>query len=82
MVESRLERMIENRDRLNARINLARQRAEKMQRKIQSKRIYLAGEYFIRLMDGDLNRVGKELQDAGLLEEKDKCLFFDGKPAH
>lgn len=76
MNEAQLQRLIANRDKLNARIGLVRQRVEKAERKADARRRYLAGEYFIRLMDGDLQRVGKELLDAGMLSERDKPLFF------
>ena len=70
-----LKRLEARRERLAARIQRLRGRANADERKRDTRRKILAGAYLIRLMGGDLNRVGLRLREAGYLAERDAGLF-------
>ena len=63
------------RERIAARIQRLRGRANAEERKRDTRRKILAGAYLIRLMGGDLKRVGLRLREAGYLEKRDAGLF-------
>lgn len=63
------------RERIAARIQRLRGRANAEERKRDTRRKILAGAYLIRLMGGDLKRVGLRLREAGYLERRDAGLF-------
>lgn len=71
----KLKRLEARRERLAARIQRIRGRANADERKRDTRRKILAGAYLIRLMGGDLKRVGLRLREAGYLAERDAGLF-------
>ncbi len=70
-----IQRMEAQRAKLDARIQLLKNRKNTEERKKDTRRKILAGAYFINLMQGDLQRVGDCLRDAGYLESRDLPLF-------
>ena len=60
---------------LDARIQSIRARTAKQERARDTRRKILAGAYFIKLLGGDLNRVGLRLKEAEFLEPRDYELF-------
>ena len=73
--QAKLKRMEAKRARLAARIQQLRGRANTAERKRDTRRKILAGAYLIKLMGGDLKRVGTRLRDAGYLHARDAALF-------
>jgi hypothetical protein len=71
----KLKRMEARRERLAARIQQLRGRANAQERKRDTRRKILAGAYLIRFMGGDLKRVGLRLREAGYLSSRDADLF-------
>ena len=74
----KLKRLEARRERIAARIQRLRGRANADERKRDTRRKILAGAYLIRLMGGDLRRVGMRLRDAGYLEKREADLFCLG----
>lgn len=75
---SELEKLqkLESRQRtLDARIQSIRARAAREERARETRRKILAGAYFIKLLGGDLTRVGMRLKEANFLAVKDEALF-------
>lgn len=70
-----IRRMEEKRAKLSARIQLLKNRKSEEERKQDTRRKILAGAYFIKKMEGDLQGIGQLLDDAGFLEERDRPLF-------
>lgn len=70
-----IDRLIDQRNKLNARIEQLRNRELAEERKRDTRRKILAGAYFIRLLDNDLQRVGRELIADKMLLERDYTLF-------
>ena len=60
---------------LDARIQSIRTRTAKQERALDTRRKILAGAYFIKLLGGDLRRVGVRLKEANFLEARDEGLF-------
>ena len=60
---------------LEARIQSIRTRTSKQERALDTRRKILAGAYFIKLLGGDLRRVGMRLKEASFLEARDEGLF-------
>lgn len=75
MSKTNLDKLLEQRAQLEARIQQARNREAAEERKRDTRRKILAGAYFIKLAENDLQRVGKELISAGMLELRDYALF-------
>lgn len=75
MSKANLEKLLEQRVQLEARIQQARNREAAEERKRDTRRKILAGAYVIKLAENDLQRVGKELISAGMLEPRDYALF-------
>lgn len=73
--EAKLRELEARRLRLAARIQRMRGRMSAEERKRDTRRKILAGAYLIRLMGGDLQRVGLRLREAGFLKEQDASLF-------
>ena len=71
-----ISRLLEQRNKLNARIEQYRNKELAEERKRDTRRKILAGAYFIKLMDNDLEKVGETLLDDGMLEERDYSLFL------
>lgn len=71
----KLKRLEARRERIAARIQRLRGRANADERKRDTRRKILAGAYLIRLMGGDLKRIGLRLREAGYLENRDAGLF-------
>ena len=70
-----IDRLVDQRNKLNARIEQLRNRELAEERKRDTRRKILAGAYFIRLLDNDLQRVGRELIADKMLLERDYPLF-------
>lgn len=60
---------------LDARIHSLRARTAKQERALDTRRKILAGAYFIKLLGGDLTRVGMRLKEANFLAARDEVLF-------
>ena len=60
---------------LDARIQSIRARTAREERARETRRKILAGAYFIKLLGGDLTRVGKRLKEANFLAARDEALF-------
>ena len=78
MSEIKLEtiaRMRTQRQRLDARIANMESRKKAEERKKDTRRKILAGVYFIKLLGGDLKRLGLRLYEGGYLDERDFSLF-------
>jgi hypothetical protein len=75
MSKANLEKLLEQRAQLEARIQQTRNRETAEERKRDTRRKILAGAYVIKLAENDLQRVGKELIVAGMLEPRDYALF-------
>ena len=71
-----INKLVEQRNRLNARIEQIRNKELAEERKRDTRRKILAGAYFIKLMGGNLEKVGETLLDDGMLEERDFELFL------
>ena len=71
----KLKRLEARRERIAARIQQLRGQANTEERKRDTRRKILAGAYLIRLMGGDLKRVGMRLREAGYIEMRDAALF-------
>lgn len=74
-----IEKMQEQKAKLDARIQQLRNRQAMEERKKDTRRKILAGAYFIQLLGGDLEKVGNTLNDAGLLRSGELGLFCVGK---
>lgn len=74
-----IDRLVDQRNKLNARIEQLRNREFADERKRDTRRKILAGAYFIRLLDNDLQRVGRELIAEKMLLERDYPLFGLGR---
>jgi hypothetical protein len=72
---SRVDELLMQRDRLNKRIDLMRNRLEAEEKRKETRRKLLAGSYFMKLMDNDLERVGRELVAEGMLKPEEFKLF-------
>lgn len=72
-----IEKMQQQKARLDARIQQLRSRQAMEERKKDTRRKILAGAYFIKLMGGDLGLVAKEMDKAGHLRSEDRGLFFN-----
>lgn len=70
-----IDRLVERKKKLEARIQLLNNRKAKEERKKDTRRKILAGVYMIKLLGNDLSRVAQKLEEAGILKEKDKNLF-------
>jgi large subunit ribosomal protein L7/L12 len=73
--KAKLRELEARRVRLAARIQRMRGRMSAEERKKDTRRKILAGAYLIRLMGGDLQRVGRRLREAGFLNFRDAQLF-------
>lgn len=70
-----IEKMQEQKAKLDARIQQLKNRQAMEERKKDTRRKILAGAYFIHLMGSDLQKVGDTLKEAGYLRPDDVGLF-------
>ena len=70
-----LEKLLEQRTQLQARIDQTRNREAALEKSRDTRRMILAGAYVIRLAEYDMQKVGRELIAAGMLEQRDYALF-------
>lgn len=70
-----IEKMQEQKAKLDARIQQLRNRQAMEERKKDTRRKILAGAYFIKLMGDDLENVGQQLLEAGFISNKDFFMF-------
>lgn len=75
MSKTNLDKLLEQRAQLEARIQQVRSREAAEKRKWDTRRRILAGAYMIKLAENDLQRVGRELIAAGMLQPRDYGLF-------
>lgn len=75
MSKSNLERLLQQKAELEARIQQTKHREAAEERKRDTRRKILAGAYVIRLAEGDLKKLGEELITVGMLEQRDYALF-------
>ena len=73
--EIKLKKLEGKRERIQARIQRLRGHANAAERRRDTRRKILAGAFLIRLMGGDLKRVGSRLREAGFLRDQDLELF-------
>jgi hypothetical protein len=83
MSKPNLEKLLQQKAELEARIQQTRNREAAEERKRDTRRKILAGAYVIQLAENDLQKIGRELIAAGMLEPRDYALFgvendFDG----
>lgn len=71
-----IDKLLEQRNKLNARIEHYRNKELAEERKRDTRRKILAGAYFIKLMDNNLEKIGETLLHDGMLEERDYSLFL------
>ena len=77
-----LSRALEQRSKMDARIQLLRNRQASQDRKLDTRRKILAGAYFMKLLGNNLEKVGNKLLEAKMLQLRDRGLFFgDGGAA-
>jgi hypothetical protein len=71
-----IQKMQAQREKLNARIQLLKNKQASDARKQDARRKILAGAYLIEVLHhGDVRAVGEMLAQAGFLEERDRVLF-------
>lgn len=75
MSKPNLERLLQQKAELDARIQQTRNREAAEERKRDTRRKILAGAYVIQLAENDLKKLGRELITAGMLEPRDYALF-------
>ena len=75
MSKPNLDKLLQQRAELEARIQQTRNREMAEERKRDTRRKILAGAYVIKLAENDLKKLGKELISAGVLEPRDYALF-------
>jgi len=75
MSKPNLNKLLQQKAELEARIQQTRNREAMEERKRDTRRKILAGTYVIKLADNDLQKLGKELISAGMLEPRDYALF-------
>lgn len=71
-----INRLRDRKKQLEARIQQLENKKANEERRKDTRRKILAGAYLIKLLGGDLQRVGKKLEDASFLKPKDRDLFF------
>jgi methyl coenzyme M reductase gamma subunit len=75
MSKPNLNKLLQQKAELEARIQQTRNREAAEEKKRDARIFRLAGAYVIKLAENDLQRVGKELIAAGMLEPRDYGLF-------
>lgn len=70
-----IEKMVKQRARMDARIQLLKNKQTAQNSKIEICCKILAGEYFIKLMGGDMAKVGARLLEANFVDEKGAAVF-------
>ena len=75
MSKPNLNKLLQQKADLEARIQQTKNREAMEERKRDTRRKILAGAYVIKLADNDLQKLGKELISAGMLEPRDYALF-------
>lgn len=75
MSKPNLNKLLQQKAELEARIQQTKNREAMEERKRDARRKILAGAYVIKLGDNDLKKLGKELISAGMLEPRDYALF-------
>lgn len=71
----KLQKLESRKKTLDARIHSIRARTARDERARETRRKILAGAYFIKLLGGDLTRVGMRLKEANFLAARDEALF-------
>ncbi|MBC3863310.1 mobilization protein [Undibacterium jejuense] len=75
MSKPNLNKLLQQKAELEARIQQTRNREALEERKRDTRRKILAGAYVIKLAENDLKKLGRELIAAGMLEPRDYALF-------
>jgi phage terminase small subunit len=75
MSKPNLDKLLQQRAELEARIQQTRNYEMAEERKRDTRRKILAGAYVIKLAENDLKKLGRELIAAGMLEPRDFALF-------
>ncbi|MBC3937090.1 mobilization protein [Undibacterium sp. CY7W] len=75
MSKPNLNKLLQQKAELEARIQQTRNREMVEERKRDTRRKILAGAYVIKLAENDLKKLGRELIAAGMLELRDYALF-------
>jgi len=75
MKDETIQKMEAQRAKLDARIQLLKNKKNAEERKKDIRRKILAGVYLIHYMDANLQDLGKRMKDAGFLHERDLHLF-------
>jgi hypothetical protein len=81
MSKPNLEKLLQQKAELEARIQQTKNREALEERKRDTRRKILAGAYVIKLAENDLKKLGEELISVGMLEPKDYVLFGLANPA-
>ena len=75
MSKPNLNKLLQQKTELEARIQQTRNREAMEERKRDTRRKILAGAYVIKLAENDLQKLGRELISAGMLGPRDYALF-------
>lgn len=75
MSKPNLNKLLQQKAELEARIQQTRNREAMEERKRDTRRKILAGAYVIKLAENDLKKLGRELISVGMLESRDYALF-------
>ena len=75
MSKPNLNKLLQQKAALEARIQQTKNREAVEERKRDTRRKILAGAYVIKLAENDLKKLGRELISTGMLEPKDYALF-------
>ncbi len=60
---------------LTHRLSGLRSRQARIERAQETRRLILAGKFMLKLCQNDMKKVGLQMNDAGLLNERDRRLF-------
>lgn len=75
MTKPNLKKLLQQKAELEARIQQTKNREAMEERKRDTRRKILAGAYVMKMFEGDLQKLGKELIAAGMLEPRDYAIF-------
>ena len=73
--KTRLERLMVQREQLDARLTTTRSQVSRQERRDETRRKIIAGAWALKMLGGHWQQVGEELRDAGMLDVRDFGLF-------
>ncbi len=75
MSKPNLNKLLQQKAELEARIQQTKNREAVEDRKRDTRRKILAGAYVMKMFEGDLQKLAREMIAAGMLEKKDYAIF-------